>query len=50
MSGSLWSQNVWRDLWVHLQEAETVFIVFCVLAHNALTHPGNQEADALAQV
>ena len=42
----LWGQDIWRDIWVHLQEPQAVLIVFHVPAHKALTPPGNQEADA----
>ena len=50
MSGSLWGQDEWKEIWVHLQEPETFFPIFHVLAHNALVFPGNQEADTLTQV
>ena len=43
-------RDVWRDVWAHLQEAEAVLTGFRVLAQEALTPPGNQEADALARV
>lgn len=43
-------QDVWRDVSVHLQEAEAVLTGFHLPAHEALTRPGNQEADALAWV
>ena len=39
-----------RHFWAHLQEPEAVLTVFHIPAHKALTPPGNQEADALAQI
>lgn len=48
-SGPLWGQDVCGDLWVHLQEPETVLIVFHNLVYKALTPPGILEADALVQ-
>lgn len=42
----LWGQDIWKDIWVHLQEPQAVLIVFHVPAHKALTPSGNQEADA----
>lgn len=39
-------QDIWKDIWVHLQEPQAVLIIFHVPAHKALTPPGNQEADA----
>ena len=50
MKKPLWGQDRWKNIWVHLQEPEAVLIVFHVLAHKALTHPGSLEADALAWV
>ena len=46
----LWGQDRWKDIWVHLQEPESILTVFHVPAYNALTPPGNQEADTLARV
>lgn len=43
-------QDSWKDIWAHLQEPEVVLTVFHIPAHKALTPPGNQEADALAQI
>lgn len=37
-------------MWIHFQETEPIFPVFHTLTHKALTPPGNQEAEALAQV
>lgn len=39
-----------ENIWVFLQEPETVLTVFYVLAHKVPTLPGNQEADTLGQV
>ena len=50
MHKPLWGQDMCKDIRVHLQESEAVLIVFLISAHRALTPPGNQEADALAQI
>lgn len=42
MNKPLWDQDAWKDIWV--------LTVFHVLVHEALTLPGSQEADALAQI
>lgn len=44
----LWSQDMWKDIWVHLPEPEAILIVFHILARKVLTSPGDQEAGALA--
>ena len=49
MNTPLWAQDVWRDIWVHLQEPEAVLAVFHVWGHEALTPPDSQKADAPAQ-
>ena len=36
-----------EDICVHLQEPDVVLTVFHILAHNVLTSPSDQEADAL---
>ena len=41
---------MWKDIWVHLQETETVLTLFHILVLKALMFPGNQEVDALDQV
>ena len=48
MNKPLWGQDMWKDIWVHLQEPSAVLTVFHIPAHEALTAPGNQEADVLA--
>lgn len=48
MNKPWWGQDIWEDIWVHLQEPKAVLTVFHILAHKAMTAPGNQEADALA--
>ena len=50
MNKPFWGQDMWKDIWVHLQEPEAVLTVFHLLAYKVLTPPGNQEADALAWV
>ena len=40
----LHGQDVWKDIWVHLKENEAVLTAFHILAHEALTHSGNQDA------
>lgn len=50
MNGPLWDQDVWRDIWVPLQEHEAVLTVFHIPAHKALTHPINQGAGALVWI
>lgn len=42
MKKPLWDQDTWKNIWV--------LTLFHALAHKALTLPGNQEADALAQI
>lgn len=39
----LHGQDVWKDTWVYLQETEAVLTAFCILAHEVLTHSGNQD-------
>lgn len=41
-------QDWWKDIWVHLQQPETVLTAFQVLTHKAVTPLCNLEADALA--
>ena len=41
---------MWEDFWVNLEKLEAIISVFHMLVHKTLTHPGNQEDDALAQV
>lgn len=45
----LWSQGIWKDIWVSLQEPEAVFAICRIPIHKVLTPVGNQEANALAQ-
>ena len=46
----LWGQDMWKDIWVCLQEPEAVLTLFQLPAHKVLTPLGNQEVSALAQV
>lgn len=39
-----------KDIWIHLQESELMLTIFYIPVQKALTLPGNQEADSLAQV
>lgn len=48
MNKPLSGQDRWKDIWVHLQQPETVLTAFQVLTHKALLHPHNLEDDALA--
>lgn len=49
MNQPLWSQDIWKDIWVCLQETEVVFTICHIPTHKVLTPTGNQEANALAQ-
>ena len=49
MKKTLWGQDMWKDIWVHLQEPEAILAAFHVPAYKELTFPGNHKADALAQ-
>lgn len=50
MNKPLCGQDIWKDIWVHLQEPEAVLTVIHVITHKALIPAGNQEADALTWV
>ena len=50
MNKPLWVQDIWKDIWVRLQESEAILTTFHASARKALKPPGKQEADALAQV
>lgn len=50
MNKPLWGQEMWKNIWAHLQEPETDLSVFHVPAHRVSTPPGNQEADVLAKI
>lgn len=49
MNGTLWGQDVWRDVWVCVRgpQADPVFLA---PAYEALASPDNQEKDDLAWV
>lgn len=50
MNKPLWGQDMWKDVWVHLQKPEAVLTVFHIPAHKVLTPSDNQEPDVLAGV
>lgn len=50
MSKTLQGQEIWKNIWAHLQEAEADLIVFHVPAHKASTSLDNQEAGALVKM
>ena len=50
MNKPLRGQNMWKNIWVHLQEPGAVLTVFHILAYKVLTLTGNREADALGRV
>lgn len=47
---SLWGQEMWKDIWAHLQEPEADLVVFHISVHKAYIFPVNQEADALSKM
>ena len=47
MNKPLWSQNMWKDIWVCLPEPKADLTVFTVPAYKTLTPPGSQKAHTL---
>lgn len=33
----LWGEDIWKDIWIHLQESEAVLTAFHIQAYKALT-------------
>lgn len=46
----LWGQEMWKNIWDHLQEPKADLTVFHVPAYRVSTPPDNKEADDLAKI